>query len=40
MSEGYLTAAKYGEAEIVPETTIATPEEIVTTDLSQIETTE
>ena len=32
--------AKYGEVEIVPETTIATPEEIVTTDLSQIETTE
>lgn len=31
--------AKYGEAEIVTETTNTTPEEISTTDLSQIETT-
>lgn len=32
--------AKYGEAEIVTETTTTVPEEIVTTDLSQIETNE
>lgn len=32
--------AKYGEAEIVPEITTTTPEEINTTELSQIETTE